>query len=271
MSLSAGAASPLVLDSGIRSIRAELLDLAGDVVDSASDLEFAHNDDPYTRNLTAFMGGSGYLADVGMNMTGFFGIVAGSSRPGSLTPRVDVLESYTNDQSIPVDLMTSFIVVDGELDLVAREGSTLTYGLSVGTFGLFGLREFDGEGTLTGSPTFTSTFSTTGDSLGATQSGPGGIVSIPFSVHTLDLGRLEPGEEFVYTYSLSIVLDAPILEGGSWTFRDPSGNTSAPALYTVSATPADPGPGSSAVPLPASLGLLVLALAPLAGLRRRHS
>jgi hypothetical protein len=260
---SAQSASALVLETGIRSISTEIRDRSGAIINSDSDSETVTNDDPYTRNLRAFMGSSNaYEVSVGMSVLGgVFGIDASTIAGGTLSTDILVLESYTNDSSRPVQLKTSFIVLDGSLWLVAGEGSTLTYDLDVGTFP-FG--EFNAQGTLTGSASFNATFTESGDSLGATQGSPGSRVQVPFQRHELDLGIIAPGDSIDYFYSLSIFSDAPTLEIAQWDFVDP-GNLG--PLSLVTATPVGPVP--SAVPLPPSLGFLALALLPLARGRRR--
>jgi hypothetical protein len=247
--MATGCAHALTLDTGIRSISVDLTDSVGNPIASASDSESVINDAPYTKNLVANIGGGGYSASVGMNMVGFFGIDVSSTVSGRLSTSVTVLETYTNDAAFAIDLKTSFIVVDGLLDLVAAANGTLTLDLSVGTFP-FG--DFNGVAQLTGSDLFASTLVTSGDSLGATQSAPGTAAAIPFSVNDIDLGRLEPGESIDYFYSLLITVDAPVLEITRWQFLDPSTIATLPSNSVVTAV--------TAVPLPGTFGLLGCAI-----------
>ncbi|MEQ9126173.1 MAG: hypothetical protein RIM80_26820, partial [Alphaproteobacteria bacterium] len=168
-------------------------------------------------------------------------IAARASQAGTLTTRVSLLETYVNDQSTPVDLSATFVVVDGAMFLVAGDNGTLTYDLGVGTFP-FG--EFNGRGVLEGNTAngFFASFSESGDSLGATQANVGDAVDIPFSVHTIDLGRIEPGASLDYFYDIEIVMDATALEIASWQFVDPGATLPLPALSTVSARPAGGAP-----------------------------
>ena len=260
-----GNAPALFLDAGIRSISAELRDRNGVVIAEAGDSEIGSDNDPYTENLSVFIGGSGFQASVGMNQNGLFGIDASTITGSRMTTRISILETYTNDLSVPVDLATNFIVVDGFMSLVAGDGGTLSYDLAVG---LFPFGDFNGQGVLTGSTAagFSSTFTETGDSLGATQTAVGNPVSIPFSVHEIDLGRVGPGESIDYFYSLQIVMDALALEIAAWQFIDPGQTSPLPVLSQVTATPAAP-----AVPIPATLPLLASAIAAIAcGARRRR-
>ncbi|MEQ9126174.1 MAG: VPLPA-CTERM sorting domain-containing protein, partial [Alphaproteobacteria bacterium] len=68
---------------------------------------------------------------------------------------------------------------------------------------------------------------------------------------------------------IEIVMDATALEIASWQFVDPGATLPLPALSTVSARPAGGAP-SAAVPLPATLPLLVGALGGLALTARRR-
>lgn len=268
LAMTAGA-SALTLDVGIRNISARFVDAAGTEIANQSDSEIVTNGATYQNNLSVFIGSSNrFEASVGMSIVGAFGIAARASQAGTLTTRVSLLETYVNDQSTPVDLSATFVVVDGAMFLVAGDNGTLTYDLGVGTFP-FG--EFNGRGVLEGNTAngFFASFSESGDSLGATQANVGDAVDIPFSVHTIDLGRIEPGASLDYFYDIEIVMDATALEIASWQFVDPSATLPLPALSTVSARPAGGAP-SAAVPLPATLPLLVGALGGLALAARRR-
>lgn len=257
-------AAALTLDLGIRSVEASFVDRMGNVIAQSADSETVRDDAPYTRALSAFIGGGsgGFEASVGMATSGFFGIDAGLFTSGTLTTRVTQLETYENDTAFPIDLSASFIVVEGFLNLVAGTGSTLTLDVATGEFP-FG--DFSSTGVLTATD-FVSDYEEFGDPLNGAQASPGGAVQYPFQRVTLDLGRLEPGETFDYFYSLSIIANAPINEFARWVFVDPGAVAGLASPFQLTGTPVG---AAAPVPLPAPALLLVSALALLAARARR--
>ncbi|MFN3261582.1 MAG: hypothetical protein ACE37J_13580 [Pikeienuella sp.] len=263
--LPAAEAAALTLDLGIRSVEATFVDRTGNLIAQNSDSETVRDDDPYTRTLSAFIGGGsgGFEASVGMASSGFFGIDAGLFTSGTLTTRVSQLETYVNNTALPIDLSASFIVVEGFLNLVAATGSTLRLDVATGEFP-FG--SFEASGVLTATD-FVSAYEETGGPLNGAQAAPGGAVNFPFQQVTLDLGRLEPGDSFDYFYTLSIVANAPINEFARWVFVDPGAVAGLASPFQLTGTPA----GVAPVPAPAPALLLVSALALLAARARRSA
>ena len=260
--VSAGSVDALTQSIGTRSITAEYTDVAGQIVATDTDSETVFDDAPYTRALSATIGGGGYNATIGMSSLGFFGIDALTFVGGRLETRVLSLETYENDTAVPVDLEASFLVVEGLLQLVAATGGTLTLDIQSGEFP-FG--DFRGIGQLD-SVDFVSTYTESGDPLGGTQAFPGSGVSVPFKQNVIDLGRVEPGESFNFLYALTIAADADLMEIARWEFFDPTDIAGQGSSFVLSATPA----GVSAIPAPASAGLLAGAMAIfLAAFRRR--
>ena len=182
--VSAGSVDALTLSIGTRSITAEYTDVAGQIVATDTDSETVFDDAPYTRALSATIGGGGYNATIGMSSLGFFGIDALTFVGGRLETRVLSLETYENDTAVPVDLEASFLVVEGLLQLVAATGGTLTLDIQSGEFP-FG--DFRGIGQLD-SVDFVSTYTETGDPRGGTQAFPGAGVSGPVQQNVIDLG-----------------------------------------------------------------------------------
>ncbi len=261
--LTAGPANALTLTSGVRSIFAEFQDASGAVVAAASDSETVRDDAPYTRTLSAFIGGGVFEASVGMSTSGFFGIEAESFRAGRLTTRVTTLETYLNDTAFPIELSASFVVVDGQLHIVSATGGALVLDVATGEFP-FG--DFTAQARLD-SVDFAATYSESGDPLNGAQVAPGSPAFLPFQRQVLDLGRLEPGESFDFFYSLSIVADSDLLEFARWVFVDPSATAGQASPFLITSAPAGP----AAVPAPAALPLLLSALAGLAALGRARA
>lgn len=259
--LPAAEAAALTLTFGNRSVEAIFADQAGNELSRDFDDETVTNDAVYTRPLSAFIGGSGFEASIGMGVTGFFGIEAHQFRAGALTTRVTQFESYLNDTVFPVELSASFVVVEGALRLVAGTGSTLSLDVVTGDFTL---ETFIGSGVLTATD-FTSTYAESDEPLNGVQ-GVDGVVRLPFQRVTIDLGVLGPGETFDYIYSLSIVADSPLMEFARWTFVDPGAVEGLASPFQLTGTPVGV---TAPVPLPAPALLLVSALALLAARARR--
>lgn len=260
---SASPADALTLLDGTRSVEATFTNAAGQELANDFDGEIILEDESYSEFLSAVIGGSGFSASIGMGPSGFFGIDAEIFVAGTLETTVRSLETYENNTAFPVDLAASFLIVEGELQLFAATGGTLTLDVETGTLSS---PEFRGQGQLT-SVDFVSTYAETGRSIGGVQAFPGGIVDLPFTRTVIDLGRLEPGERFRYFYELTIVSDADLLEFARWEFLDPTNVAGQASPFLLTATPAGP---TAAVPVPAPLGLLAMAMAMLFGARRRR-
>ena len=267
--LPAAEATALTLLGGERIISAEFRDPSGDLIASGFDTEMVLNDAPFTRNLSVFIGGGrgGFEASVGMQPSGFFGIEASTIVSGTLQTRVGQTEIYRNDTALPMNITAEFLIVEGLLELVAGTGSNLSIDLLSAELasGEFGFNGFDGSGVLT-SVDFVSTYAESGDPLNGVQAAPGGPVTLPSRLVTVDFGQLAPGESFSYVYSLGIVAAAPVIEFGRWVFVDPSAVAGVASPFTVTGTPVGV---TTPVPLPATALLLVSALALLAARARR--
>lgn len=264
----AAPAQAIVIDNMIRSIDVTFTDDNGDVVATQGASSFEVGDTGLTNPLNVLIGGGAgaFEASIGVSGFGRYGMDARLLNGGTLTGNLNFFESVTNNAAFAQDLSVTFIVNEGAAQLVGAENSTLEYQISTG---VLPFAAFDSEGTLSGRSDFSADFVETGDSLGADQPVPGGDVEIPFSVQTVDLGRLEAGESLSFFYSARFLIGGPgIVEIANFQLTDPLLPPDQPH-FTFSATPAGP----QAVPLPpaflmAAAGFGVLAMV---GRRRRQA
>jgi len=240
--LFAGPAGALIIEPRLHSVTAEFLDTAGNVVTGQTDFELSP-DTHFTRPLSAFIGGGGYRASVGSLPSGLFGVEGQSQNRGTLATRVSYIETLINPFSHGIDLTASFIITGGSMSLVGNAGSSIIYSISA-----FGTDTWNTGGTLRGTDAFGSTFSASGEDIGARFDS--GSVEIPFSVRRVSLGRLDPGESLTFSYNFAMLIIGDVLEVGRFEFRDPP---AVDGVVSYEFATAVPGPPTAWLLLPAGL------------------
>ena len=255
-----GTAHALIFEDFERSVSVEFFDADGNAVANDSDSEALPPGGIFTQPLSAFIGGGGFSAQIGMNESGFFGVAGSQFVPGRLETNVFIAVRVTNDQAAPVDVPFNFIINDGSFTMFAGEGSTLSYGLAINT------TAFNSVGTLTAGP-FGSSFAPSFDDIGAAFDGFS-QVDIPFSFQGVT-ETLDPGEDLLFTYNFAIRSDIQVFsEIVAFEFQDPLLRSDLPA----DATQFGPGDAVAAtVSEPGTLARLAPALLALGGIMRRRA
>lgn len=266
VAVTAGPGEAITVDQITRAVSLVFEDANGVIVAQDSDLSFEVGDTGLTNPLNARIAGGGgaFDASIGVSAFGRYGIDATLFGLGTLSGSVSFSERLTNDTSFAEDVSLSFIVNEGAARLVGNENTAVDYRIETGRFP-FG--NFDSRGSLTGRQDFTANFVESGDSLGANQPFPGGLVEIPFSVQTVELGRLEAGETMNFFYDVRFSLGGSgILEVATFQLTDPLLPLDQ-GQFAFTSAPAGP-----AVPLPPALLMAATAFAALGwiGRRRRH-
>lgn len=180
-------------------------------------------------------------------------------------------DEFVNHTGATQSVRATAIIDGGLLHLVAAN-MELSYELSVGIFDLemepistseistlvdagiaagFGVHA---GGSLIGDASFATTFTSFGGGLDATFNPTTGMLDIPVSVQSFDLGTIEPGHRFAVGYEFKMQLrprtgNQGILEIARAQYSDPLNVPNYPA-FTVSFTP------TTAIPEPSSLVLL---------------
>jgi len=262
----AGSSQAITVDQIIRTVSLTFVDGNGAIVAQDSDTSFEVGNTGLTNPLNARIAGGGgaFDASIGVSAFGRYGIDATLFGAGTLSGTIGFVERLTNDSGFAEDVSLTFIVNEGFARLVGNQNTAVNYRIETGQFP-FG--NFDSRGALTGRQDFTADFAETGDSLGANQPFPGGAVDIPFSVQTVDLGRLEPGEAMTFFYDVAFSLGGSgIVEIANFQLTDPLLPPDQ-RQFAFAAVPVGP-----AVPAPPALLLAVTAFAAmgLIGRRRGH-
>lgn len=261
----AGPSQAITVDQIIRSVSLTFVDANGAFVAQDSDASFEVGNTGLTNPLNARIAGGGgaFDASIGVSAFGRYGIDATLFGAGTLSGTISFIERLTNDSSFAEDISLSFIVNEGFARLVGQQNTAVDYRIETGRFPI---GNFDNRGALTGRQDFTTDFAETGDSLGANQPFQGGAVEIPFSVQTVDLGRLEPGESMNFFYDVAFSLGGSgILEVANFELTDPLLPPDQ-GQFSFSAVPVGP-----AVPVPPALLMAVTAFAAMGLIGRRRA
>lgn len=260
----AGPSQAITVSEVIRSINLTFADANGALVVQDGEASFEVGNTGLTNPLNARIAGGGgaFEASIGVSAFGRYGIDATLFGAGTLSGAISFSERLTNDSSFAEDVSLSFIVNEGLARLVGSENTAVRYQIETGRLP-FG--NFDSRGALTGQQDFTANFVESGDSLGANQPFQGGAVEIPFSVQTVDLGRLEPGETMIFFYDVAFSLGGSgILEVANFQLTDPLLPPDQ-GQFAFTAVPVGP-----AVPAPPALLMAVTALAAMGLIGRRR-
>lgn len=224
---------------------------------------------PVPRDTGAVLGSpaAGYFAQAGIGVFGNLGVTANHFRPGQMLTEIHISDSgLFNPLTLPAHLEANFIVDGGLIQMVAAPGATVELNLSVTRTGFGGFNSnliYESTGFTSGDLTVS------GDDLGAFERTSGPFVEIPLGFFTVDLGIIDPGEQFEVEYLLTIQSDVPgAAEIVTWDFSDPfnlSGESGERPVYRFLPI------GTATVSEPLPLSLAALGLAGVVGLRRRRS
>jgi hypothetical protein len=249
-------------------------------------------------------GGPGYVATAS---AGTFGQVGLDTRVFSVSPgstlSAEVLigsDEFVNVFGMPVNVSSNFIIDGGFINDPFSTGTTIRFSLQVGAqhLGVAPLETnafvmevdsrvtanlggaggffdgFDGGSyvaTYTTDAAAAPSFSFEvrgGLDLGAEFDAAGRSVQIPFSLQSLDLGTLLPGERLLLAYRAEISITQGIAEGIFAGFSDPFGLGGSSILGSLIFTPLDQPPPGGSIPSPGSLWLLAAGLLALLGVGR---
>ncbi len=229
--------------------------------------------DQINRALNASISGTGYSALGSVGSFGNYGI-QGTQFKNAYRMKTQVVianDDIVNFTGKPQRIKANFIIDGGEFVLGAAPGATLEYHLNLfiddtPTFGagsLFPDRSvFQTFGTLSGELDQTTTFVSGGDNIDAVFDGVYSV-EIPFSLQSVDLGVLNPGQRIGLQYQMNVTTSVPqFAEILSFQFSDP---------LSVDGVGASPTIEFSAVPIPAAGLLFMPALAALLVCFKRQS
>lgn len=284
-------------------------DMNGMVVNGARDEVFGITSADITRNIGAQIGSFpalGYQATSSASQFGSVGLSAALTGGGVVSVFSSVFvasDEFVNLTGVPQRATANFIIDGGSMFVIAGRNARATYDLSliganlgnvsietdqsrfkflpIGSPGFPFLPEFLTSGVLEADASGNLSFISNGEDIGATFSPPG-LVEIPLSFQSFDLGIVNPGDRLYleYEFSLSTEVgtvvfppdpnDPPLLtpgvaEGIFAGFSDPFNLAGHPVLPTITLQPLQ------AIPEPSTFVLLCLgALVPLGCAWRGH-
>lgn len=282
--------------SVLQLVEAAVLPGGGGAGVSDSDEVFVPTSADVTRNIFAGVGartgGPGFF---GASSAGVFGQVGMEARLFAVPPgsslRTEVLigsDEFINVSGFSGTVRSNFIIDGGFMRDLFSTNTTITFMLEVGAQNLgpvgpeTGRLAFESASRTTASfggaggffPGFeggrytasysadaagTGSFNAVAEGgldLGATYDAAAGNIDIPFSLQSLDLGQLTPGDRLLIAYRAEfLITQNGISEGIALGFSDPFNLSDNPLLSSLRFTP------TASVPLPGTLALMVLGAA----------
>ena len=231
------------------------------------------------------------LRDIGATITGTFGTASASAgafgnlgisgeqyQPGEYITSVEIVSTLPqNPFGVPAHAVANFIIDGGSLQMLAGPESSVDFDLEIDaditTSGALISHDFHTRAVLStpaGGPPDSivpPVLVTSGaNDIGITQD-PSGLVTIPLSFQTLDLGIVDPGSTVHWKYTVMMTTKVPTaLEVILFEFSDPLNIDGVGEAPTVTFTPAQ----SVAAPEPPTLVLFALGLAGFAFAARRR-
>jgi len=193
----------------------------------------------------------GRFGEVGMSASIFSGPTDGSAH---VITHVNVQsDEFLNATPFTQRVTTSFVIDGGALKLLGSANSRLDFFMELDR----GADQAFGAGvTLTSDAGGVPELTTSDSDIGATLDASKGIVTIPLSFQTADLGLLVPGAAMTLSYSADIFLQRGPGEGLEGNYSDPFRLSSHPVLGEVTFSPVS----GSSVPEPSTLALFAIGL-----------
>ncbi|BCG66017.1 MAG: hypothetical protein methR_P3889 [Methyloprofundus sp.] len=216
---------------------------------------------PIDRVTFAHVSGSAYDVASSIDQFGNLGVsgfIRGDS--GTISGEVEARsDEYINTAAVAQQAEANFVIDGGLFTLIASPGSSLRYSLRVtlNSRDIFrSTAELNAVATINGF--LANTFTTSGDDMGATYDDSSFTLTIPLSFQSIDLGLIQPNEQFSLGYEFYAVGQADsFAETLEFQFSDPL-RVSFTDNFPVGIAFFDPLPAS--VPQPATLTLLLSGL-----------